>query len=168
MAFIDEVRDRFGVTADLPRADRARRQDRPVRLLKRPPSARSVRDERLANAVWNVFWAKDKGRGICGARKIWRLLARDGVQVARCTVERLMRAQGLKGVRHRSLSLDGCRPMGSTSTGPSTEWRVTRQRRRTTRRASGQPPPRRSAGARDRDPRGAGLPPRRSWRSSSS
>lgn len=34
-----------------------------------------------------------------GADKIWRQLNREGVTVARCTVERLMRAQGLQGVR---------------------------------------------------------------------
>ena len=33
-----------------------------------------------------------------GARKVWRQLQRDGVAVARCTVERLMRQEGLKGV----------------------------------------------------------------------
>ena len=33
-----------------------------------------------------------------GARKVWRQLQREGEQVARCTVERLMRAMGLEGV----------------------------------------------------------------------
>ena len=33
-----------------------------------------------------------------GARKVWRQLQREGVGVARCTVERLMRQEGLKGV----------------------------------------------------------------------
>lgn len=46
-----------------------------------------------------VFWDRKKGRGISGVRKMWHLLKRDGVLVARCTVERLMRQQGLKGVR---------------------------------------------------------------------
>ena len=36
--------------------------------------------------------------GVYGARKVWRQLQREGVEVARCTVERLMRHQGLKGV----------------------------------------------------------------------
>ncbi|WP_375342181.1 IS3 family transposase [Curtobacterium sp. MCBD17_028] len=43
--------------------------------------------------IERVFW--DLGRGISGARKIWRLLRREGITVARCTVERLMRRQGL-------------------------------------------------------------------------
>ena len=33
-----------------------------------------------------------------GARKVWRQLQREGIGVARCTVERLMRQEGLKGV----------------------------------------------------------------------
>ena len=35
--------------------------------------------------------------GVYGARKIWRQLGREGVTVARCTVERLMRRMGLRG-----------------------------------------------------------------------
>ena len=33
-----------------------------------------------------------------GARKVWRQLVREGITVARCTVERLMRQMGLQGV----------------------------------------------------------------------
>ncbi len=36
--------------------------------------------------------------GVYGARKVWRQLGREGVLVARCTVERLMRGMGLRGV----------------------------------------------------------------------
>jgi putative transposase len=36
---------------------------------------------------------------VYGADKVWRQLNREGVAVARCTVERLMRQQGLQGVR---------------------------------------------------------------------
>ena len=36
-----------------------------------------------------------------GARKIWRQLAREGVSIDRCTVERLMSDMGLQGLmRH--------------------------------------------------------------------
>ena len=35
---------------------------------------------------------KEKGRGVYGARKVWRELGREDIDVARCTVERLMRA----------------------------------------------------------------------------
>jgi transposase InsO family protein len=36
--------------------------------------------------------------GVYGARKVWHQLHREGIQVARCTVERLMKADGLHGV----------------------------------------------------------------------
>ena len=36
--------------------------------------------------------------GVYGTRKVWRQLQREGFEVARCTVERLMRCMGLQGV----------------------------------------------------------------------
>jgi len=65
----------------------------------RPSSARAVRDAELVVKIRQVFFDRTRGRGISGSRKVWRLLKRDGVDVARCTVERLMRAEGLQGVR---------------------------------------------------------------------
>ena len=38
------------------------------------------------------------GRQVYGARKVWTQLNREGVEIARCTVERLMRELGLSGV----------------------------------------------------------------------
>jgi len=61
-------------------------------------SARSVRDGELVTLIHAVFADRTKGRGVAGVRKVWHLLKRDGVQVARCTVERLMRQEGLRGV----------------------------------------------------------------------
>lgn len=43
----------------------------------------------------------DENFGVYGPRKVWRQLRRDGHRVARCTVERLMRAMGLAGVVRR-------------------------------------------------------------------
>lgn len=59
------------------------------------PSVRAVRDEYLKGEIWRVFM---KSGRIYGARKIWLQLNREGVEVARCTVERLMRELGLQGV----------------------------------------------------------------------
>jgi putative transposase len=39
-----------------------------------------------------------KGRGVAGYRKMWHLLKRDGIEVARCTVARLMREHGMQGL----------------------------------------------------------------------
>jgi putative transposase len=60
-----------------------------------PPSARSVADERLLGEIRRVHAANF---GVYGARKVWHQLRREGHQAARCTVERLMRDAGLRGV----------------------------------------------------------------------
>lgn len=57
-----------------------------------PPSARAVRDVELSEDIWVVHKAN---LGVCGARKIHAGLNREGVEVARCTVEWLMRAAGI-------------------------------------------------------------------------
>jgi transposase InsO family protein len=44
-----------------------------------------------------VWKERRKGYGLYGARKVWRQLRRDGIEVARCTVERLMREMGIAG-----------------------------------------------------------------------
>ncbi|MGI5254195.1 IS3 family transposase [Actinacidiphila glaucinigra] len=61
----------------------------------RPKSARRLRDEELIPLV-TAMW-EDSGRTY-GARRITRALVRSGRQVARCTVERLMRELGIEGV----------------------------------------------------------------------
>jgi putative transposase len=62
----------------------------------RPPSARAVRDSDLRVLIAKVH---EDNYGVYGARKVHRQLRRDGEQVARCTVVRLMREMGLRGVR---------------------------------------------------------------------
>lgn len=66
-----------------------RRAD-PTRL-----SARARRDDALKPDVRRVF---EENFGVYGVRKVWRQLKREGHDVARCTVARLMRALGLQGV----------------------------------------------------------------------
>jgi putative transposase len=63
------------------------------------PSARDERDEELKKEIIRV--RERKGRNLYGAKKMWRELNRDGIEVARCTVERLMREMGLEGLRAR-------------------------------------------------------------------
>jgi putative transposase len=55
---------------------------------KRPPSARAVRDECLRGEIARVF---SSNLEVYGADKVWAQLNREGIRVARCTVERLMR-----------------------------------------------------------------------------
>ena len=59
------------------------------------PSARSKRDAETLKTIRSVH---DKSRGRYGARKVWCQLRRKDGGPARCTVERLMRKQGLQGV----------------------------------------------------------------------
>ena len=60
----------------------------------RRPCRRRLRDRELAVEIRRVF---DENYQVYGARKIWRQLNREGITVARCTVERLMTANGLSG-----------------------------------------------------------------------
>jgi putative transposase len=98
-AFIDEYRGVYGVEPIckvLPIAPstyrlHAARQADPAR---RP--ARAQHDECLGEQIQRVW---EDNFQVYGADKIWRQLRREGVEVARCTVERLMRRIGLKGVR---------------------------------------------------------------------
>ena len=62
----------------------------------RQPAARQVSDERWKLIIVTT-WGKQ--RRVLGARKLWLRLRRDGHDIARCTVERLMRELGIAGVR---------------------------------------------------------------------
>jgi putative transposase len=55
---------------------------------------RAKRDERLKIEVQRVF---EENFSVYGARKVWRQLRREGFDVARCTIARLMRQLGLAG-----------------------------------------------------------------------
>jgi len=105
--FIDEHRGEYGVEpicAVLPIApstyhEHARRRREPAR---RPQ--RTKRDERLRVEVRRVH--RESLGGVYGADKVWRQLRRERQWVARCTVERLMRAEGLRGaVRGRAFTV---------------------------------------------------------------
>jgi putative transposase len=94
IAYIDANRDRFGVEPIcqlLPIAPSTYHAAR-----RRPPSARRRRDEALKVQIRRVH---AEHFGIYGARKVWRQLQREGIAVARCTVERLMGELHLEGVR---------------------------------------------------------------------
>ena len=62
--------------------------------LDREPTRREVRDDELKAHINRVHGAN---YGVYGARKVWLTLNREGVEVARCTVERLMSDLGLRG-----------------------------------------------------------------------
>jgi putative transposase len=89
---IDALRDRFGVepicrVVGVPASTY-------YAAKRRPPSARRQRDAQLKLEIRRVF---DDNYQVYGARKIWRQLRREGIGVARCTVERLMGELGIAG-----------------------------------------------------------------------
>jgi transposase InsO family protein len=98
IAFIDDHREAYGVEPIckvLPIApstyhEHAAKRADPAKL-----SARAKRDVSLKVEVQRVFAENFK---VYGVRKVWRQLRREGFDIARCTVERLMRNMDLRGV----------------------------------------------------------------------
>lgn len=96
VTFVDEQRAEFGAEKVCEVIEFPTSTYFAARKRQEEPSRRSLRDQELLveiRRVWN-----DKGRKLYGAKKVWEELRRQGVEVARCTVERLMRADGLTGV----------------------------------------------------------------------
>ncbi|QHE84515.1 IS3 family transposase [Hydrogenophaga sp. BPS33] len=96
--FIDKHRDAFGVEPlckVLQVAPSAYRRHAAQQREPHKRCARAQRDEMLMPQIERVWQANMQ---VYGADKVWRQLAREGVSVARCTVERLMRKLGLRGV----------------------------------------------------------------------
>jgi putative transposase len=92
IAYIDEFKHRYGVEPIcrvLPIAPSTY-----YAASCRPASARAVRDTKLKAEIARVHGEQF---GVYGARKVWRQLGREGICVARCTVERLMGELGLRG-----------------------------------------------------------------------
>jgi len=102
ISFIDDHRDRFGVEPICRVLTEHGVKIAPsgyYAFKSRPLSTRAARDAELVVEIRRVFADRDLGRGISGVRKVWHLLRREGIIVARCTVERLMRQEGLRGIR---------------------------------------------------------------------
>ena len=74
-----------------------RRHTAPMLRARRTPAGRrpgSRRDAALRPEITRVWEGNFK---VYGVRKVWRQLLREGIDVARCTVARLMRQMGLQG-----------------------------------------------------------------------
>lgn len=63
------------------------------------PSARAKRDELLLPEIKRVY---AENKSVYGAKKIYKQLLREGIKVARCSVERLMKGAGIVGTRRDS------------------------------------------------------------------
>ena len=98
VAYIDQHKEEFGVQ---PICDALRGTDAEIApstyyaAVCRPESARAARDRDLTEEITQIH---ADNYGVYGARKVHAALLRRGRAVARCTVERLMRAAGLRGV----------------------------------------------------------------------
>jgi len=101
--FITDHRAQYGVEpmcAVLPIAPSTYFRRRAAQTDPTRRSRRAQRDAELRDKIQRVW---DANFRVYGPRKVWRQLRRQGVQVARCTVRRLMRAMGLQGaVRGRA------------------------------------------------------------------
>jgi len=97
IAFIDAHREALGVEPIckvLPIAPSTYRSHAALRRDPLKGSARARRDAALREKIRRVF---DDNFQVYGVRKVWRQLNREGENVARCTVARLMKAMGLRG-----------------------------------------------------------------------
>lgn len=97
VAYIDAFKHQFGVE---PICRVLRQHDYQIApstyyaFKRRPPSARSLSDERLLVEVRGVFYAN---YACYGVRKVWQALKHQGLAVGRDQVARLMRLAGLRG-----------------------------------------------------------------------
>ena len=100
--FIDKHRDEYGVEPlcqILPIAPSTYYRSKQIIRCPEMRSPRVIQDERLLPEISRVW---HENRQVYGARKVWLELNREGISVARCTVERLMKRLGLQGVRRGS------------------------------------------------------------------
>lgn len=106
VSFIEEHRAEYGVEpicAVLPIAPATYYEHRAWRLDPSRRCERAKRDEELRFEIERVW---KENFSVYGAEKVWRQLGREAIDVARCTVERLMRAMGLRGaVRGRAFKV---------------------------------------------------------------
>jgi putative transposase len=114
IAFVDENRQDYGVEPICRMLEIApstyHAHDARCRRPERAPP-RVLRDVALRPAIQRIY---DDNFEVYGVRKVWRQMLRDGHAVARCTVARLMKAMGLKGVirgkPHRTTVSDKAAP----------------------------------------------------------
>lgn len=96
-AFIDTHRERFGVESICKQLQVAPSAYWRHAARLRNPELRSCRDRRDEELIAEIERVWQVNLQVYGADKVWRQLNREGIAVARCTVERLMRQQGLRG-----------------------------------------------------------------------
>jgi transposase InsO family protein len=97
-AFLEEHREMYGVEPICRALQFAPSTYYDRRAIMRHPDRASARAKSDAALSVKIDAAWDANRKLYGARKIWHVLRRQGEDAARCTVERLMRRLGIRGV----------------------------------------------------------------------
>jgi hypothetical protein len=98
VSFIDAHRAAYGVESICVQLPIAPSQDYEHKLREAMPEQLPPRLRRDRTMRPEIRREYEENFRVYGARKVWRQLGREGQVVARCTVERLMRAQRLRGV----------------------------------------------------------------------
>lgn len=98
IAFIDDHRSVFGVGPICRVLGIASSTYYVFKAVERDPELASGRARQDQLDMAAIQLAFDGSRGRYGARKVWHQLRREGHDVARCTLERLMKVMGLQGV----------------------------------------------------------------------
>ena len=110
IACVDAQRDTYGVEsicAQVPIAPSTYWRHKAQQADPSRRSGRAHRDDVLRGHIQRVYDANEQ---VYGAEKVWRQLRREDIVAARCTVERLMRAMGLRGVVRGAPSIVTTRP----------------------------------------------------------
>ena len=116
IAFIDDHREVYGVEP-ICRVLRIAPSTYHAHVAQRAdPAKASPRARQELVLMAQIRRVHEANFGVYGARKVWRQLGREGIAVARCTVERLMRRIGLRGV----VSGDMQNPSGGDIRNPAT------------------------------------------------
>lgn len=97
-AFVDTHRASFGVEPICQVLQIAPSGYRRHAAQQRDPARRCVRARRDESLIPHIERVWEVNLQAYGADKVWRQMNREGIEVARCTVERLMRRLGLRGV----------------------------------------------------------------------
>ena len=114
-AFIEAHRGGYGVAPICAQVPIAPSTYYAWRAQTRDPARRSPRAQRDAALRVEIQRVWDENFRVYGAEKVWRQLRREAIVAARCTVERLMRAMGLRGVtRGRAFTITTVREDGTT------------------------------------------------------
>ncbi len=118
VSFIDEHRTRYGVEpicTELPIAPSTYQRHKACDADPGLASKRHRKDQALIGHIRRIW---EENFQVYGVRKVWHQLVREGVQVARCTVECLMRQLGLLRSYPRSKALhNGQRPKSKAGAG---------------------------------------------------